>query len=1226
MALVGEAHIVVRAITKDIDKDIRNGFRGSQGTFSREGRRAGETFTQAFSRGFNRNINANTFRRLTSGIDTMAPAAQRARDAFQKLVTTGYTLGTAIGVVVGGIGSLAGGLGGLIGVAGGAAASLAVVANTIFALGAAMATAKLALSGVGRAIGLLNRSGGGGGGGGSANLQAIENAEKALARVVERNREALIDANNAVRESQIRLNAALKEGREEIQQLGFDAEDAALAEQRASIELEKARETLARTQDLPPNNRVRREAELAYQEAELNYRKAKDRSSDLAAEQDRLARTGVGGTQVVIDATNALAEAEANRAKVVRDGLRAEADAQEDLANARKRPSGGGGGGGGANPFAGLNDAQIAFVKFIASLKPQFDELKRIAAESFLPPLQRAITILMTQAFPTVARGIGLVGTALGNATISIAKAITTGENLRDLDAAFMQSVTVIESLGRSLGSLWGSFLSIIQAATPITERFVRFIESRLSTFDNFLNLEQASGRLEKFFNRAGDLMADWGEVFGNILRGIGRLIALNFSEGSGGDILLTWLKDTTGGFANLGTTVQGQARYFVFFQDAARNTISVLGAIGEALRQIGGAGANRNIGITFDILKSGAPYLRELIDASVDAGPALASLVRELTEFLAKTADSGAMAMYFDILKTVFETINNILDSMDPQLLLILGRLAAVGLALRTITTAVKFFGNVFLGAFRNLSNLAAKSVEFIQGPTGKGGIVGAFGKATGSIGGFRGGLSRAANFLTGPWGIAIAGASLALLALNQYIEDINRQTIDAGKNTIASGATIATTWNAIQKKLGDNSIVTNQRITTSIGDLNGALKEMGQRWKDGNGWQNTTYNAQTNATINVVKKLGTTFAEIAATDLPSAQTQFRNLADQTDGTKKRLWELLSNMPDYKKALEEQATQLGINVNTNDEAINKQRLLDLAMGTTSNAAKNLAKDYADLGNKQRSLNADNRSYYETLDTVTAAIEEQREAYLAANGTMDGFKASLDVTTEEGRANQAMLDDLAGSTQRLSESTLAQTGSQFQANQVIEAGRDALIKQMEQMGYTTEEAKKYADQLGLIPKQITTKMYLDTAEASWSLNEWMKNANNNLNAALSGQRYSGMAARYARGSANGNLFDYSGRMESFANGGFPTGIFSGGAPIYKFAEPETNWEAFISGRRGQEERNRGVALAALDRLGGAPTGPNISIQVIAAPGMDVNELAEEVSRKISFNARKGGWS
>lgn len=67
--------------------------------------------------------------------------------------------------------------------------------------------------------------------------------------------------------------------------------------------------------------------------------------------------------------------------------------------------------------------------------------------------------------------------------------------------------------------------------------------------------------------------------------------------------------------------------------------------------------------------------------------------------------------------------------------------------------------------------------------------------------------------------------------------------------------------------------------------------------------------------------------------------------------------------------------------------------------------------------------------------------------------------------------------------------------------------------------------------------------------------------------------------------AIGGMYSY----QEYANGGVrshvPTGIYPGGANILKFAEPETRWEAFVSGKRGEEERNRGILAEAAKRLG-----------------------------------------
>ena len=85
-----------------------------------------------------------------------------------------------------------------------------------------------------------------------------------------------------------------------------------------------------------------------------------------------------------------------------------------------------------------------------------------------------------------------------------------------------------------------------------------------------------------------------------------------------------------------------------------------------------------------------------------------------------------------------------------------------------------------------------------------------------------------------------------------------------------------------------------------------------------------------------------------------------------------------------------------------------------------------------------------------------------------------------------------------------------------------------------------------------------------------------------------GVRYTGGGGTMTK--ADGGVVGHAGGrsvdMRSFANGGgFPTGIFAGGPPLIKFAEPETGWEAFISGRKGQEARNAKIAMDALARLG-----------------------------------------
>ena len=111
----------------------------------------------------------------------------------------------------------------------------------------------------------------------------------------------------------------------------------------------------------------------------------------------------------------------------------------------------------------------------------------------------------------------------------------------------------------------------------------------------------------------------------------------------------------------------------------------------------------------------------------------------------------------------------------------------------------------------------------------------------------------------------------------------------------------------------------------------------------------------------------------------------------------------------------------------------------------------------------------------------------------------------------------------------------------------------------------------------------TAKVTASTSSAYSEVDSFVRNASGRVITIAVQTSGGGSGAAMIR--ANGGLDSYNG-MESFAQGGFPTGLFKAkGTPMYKFAEPETGWEAFISGRPGQEDRNIGIGVEALRRLG-----------------------------------------
>jgi len=721
-------YVSVRALTNHLGPDIAKGLSGS----NRTAQRYGESLGAAFSKGFSRGVDVNAFHRVANGINSMVPGAEQARKSFATLVRTSYTLGTALTGIVGGASAAVSAIGALGGAAIGAASTMSVLGNAIFALGAGFASVKLATSGIGGALNKLKQQTSSAAAANTRSaLQAVrdsqarelaarrvEDAERALARVIEANRDRLIDANQDVADAQNELNAAIRAGREELQQLGFAAEDAAINEQRAAIELERARETLARVQDLPPNSRARREAELAYAEAELNYRKAKDANADLAKEQDRLAKSGVNGLDSVVDARDALAEAEVDRSKTIIDALRDQEDAERNLAEAkadaanvddRQDAAGAGPAAGvaaaGAAWDEGLNAAQRKFALFINSLQPQFDELSRIASEAFLPKLQTAIQTLMDKAYPVVAVGIGVVASAMGDAAISLADVITEGQNLDKLATLFDSSAVLIRLFGESLGSVYDILMSILTGVAPLAEEFFGWLNDELQTFADHLNSPEGKAELIEFFDKAAYSARLFGDIFGNVMQGIGGIINANIGPGTGGAILLEYFKTAT---ADWGSST-GMNQFFI---DVANNATSVFDAVGELVDILGRLGTNENIGKAFDVLVEHAPALENILQTTINAAPQLAELVGTITEIVSALADTGAMQVFFETLNNILTPVLDFVkDPANKEFLDYWGRVfamfSAVGFVLALAGTGIKITAGILTGVLGPIGNV---------------------------------------------------------------------------------------------------------------------------------------------------------------------------------------------------------------------------------------------------------------------------------------------------------------------------------------------------------------------------------------------------------------------------------------------------------------------------------------------------------------------------------------
>ena len=680
-----------------------------------------------------------------------------AKERFSSLTRAGYALApalTALGGIIGVLGTSLLSLGSIISAA--TLPALAVLGQSLTAVAQAAITLKLAFSGVGKAI----QAGTKAKKSGAKESKALEKAEDRLERAQRDLADAYEDAatrevkaKQAITDAEKELSKAREQAIEDLQQIGFESEDAAIAEQKAALELEKARESLARVSDLPPNSRARKEAELAFAQADLNYRKAIDANNDLKkteAKNAELAKKGpqalIDGQENVVAAIKAEEDARNSYNETIKDNERAilsatearddAAEAVDDIKNNAAATDAY------ADALAELSKEARAFAEYMVNtFIPALKDLKAAAGEELFPKLETALENLRTKLFPALIPLLKETGGVIGDIAIKFSEAITKGENLERLERIWKSNNTVLTNFGDAAINLYESFLILLDTARPLTEEFSKWVATLTGGWKETLKADEASGKLNEKFQTARGILKDLGKIFGNVFGGLGKIISANVGPGSGGQIFLDYLKEVTGRFKNI-TEIDGKPLK-EFFAGAAENGTKLLDLLGNIAGGFINMADNEGLGVFLTQLNTVVDIFQRVGD-NLDASlPAFGGFLIEFARFIELVTEAGSITVFFDTLKTAFVFLNDFLRSELGQRILdvtaqVLPLLAAFGL----IAKVGGFFGKVVIGAFTQiLTPLLAVKDGFIM-------------------------LSTATGIATGPL-LLIVGAIAAVVAI---------------------------------------------------------------------------------------------------------------------------------------------------------------------------------------------------------------------------------------------------------------------------------------------------------------------------------------------------------------------------------------------------------------------------------------------------------------------------
>lgn len=627
--------------------------------------------------------------------------------------------------------------------------------------------------------------------------------------------------------------------------------------------------------------------------------------------------------------------------------------------------------------------------------------------------------------------------------------------------AGFKQMPNAFERLEKSVVALRPAFTVLGTAAGRVFDDFSRGVQEGSAGFtevnglirnaaDNFPALASAAGTwtvsLMRGINKANPLVQ---QMIGYI-----QELGNRFDAFTQSDNFDTWIANSSTTFTRFGELLDatGRALNDLVTPEAIVRTQAFLGNL---------TGFMPNLSKLLDILGRLDVFglAAQLLNDFGNALMPLAKPAAELADGLNDVASiliqqlANSLGIVAKLTAPLAQGLADVVDAIPP------GLLQAIAAGVLAVSGAF-----VVLKGAQGIAG-AVSGIQLFAGWAGKAET------ATGKFASvLRGGLGKA-----GAAGIAIVGVLALVDALGEYgrelagLESVSRDLVARNADFADSFQQINNAWSPIAGNLTNDWDMVLNNLQGFDAFWSGFVPNFG------GGAENIFQDV---SSLNrALTELDGPLAELAQQSLPAASDQFRAWAQEMGATDAQILTMLNtSMPGFRDELKAASLASG-NLATD------QNLVDLALGRTKIRVDEQANglhalsgqtiitgnSVSDLTNKIRLLGERTLSSRDASRNYEQAIDDL-EASLAENGN------TLDITTEQGRRNEAQIDLLAEATMRSADETRKMTGDQGAANAIIAQGRDELIKQLGAFGITGDAANAYADELGLIVPEVSTQV------------------------------------------------------------------------------------------------------------------------------------------------------
>jgi TP901 family phage tail tape measure protein len=324
-------------------------------------------------------------------------------------------------------------------------------------------------------------------------------------------------------------------------------------------------------------------------------------------------------------------------------------------------------------------------------------------------------------------------------------------------------------------------------------------------------------------------------------------------------------------------------------------------------------------------------------------------------------------------------------------------------------------------------------------------------------------------AGFLTGPWGLALAGgvAALGIFAAQHGAAarevDALKATLDAQTGAITDNST---EW-AIKKLSDAGALDAAKQLGLDLGLVTDAAL--------GNKDAMSALASEYDRLVTTMPTISRVVDGKTYTSVDTSSTQYQALDDLRqllDGTNATLGEARS-----KWELEKEAK--GASKAASDDASQGQAELTTQFTEGAEAAGELAEEIKTVGEQLEELSGaylGNRAAGRAVRDSLRDIREATREYVKEHGSLDGaFKAG----TKSGDEFAGLLDALAGDLQNQIDTTERVTGSQEAVMKKYRESRATLRGVAEDLGMSEKAAKDYVDEVLGTPEMVKTLFQLN---------------------------------------------------------------------------------------------------------------------------------------------------